>query len=1188
MRQLWLEAPFGLDLFHLKNFIKQSKQAEAIIYIARDAQTCNQAHTALKFFAPNIESAIFPAWDCIPYDRVSPHPSLVAQRLSTMTKLSNRMQRNIKSPFILFTTVNAISQKLPPPHYWQDKFINLKAGNRLDEAKLHSFLIDQGYRRATTVREAGEYAFRGSLIDLFSPEMEQPVRIDRFGDEIETITAFDPMDQRSLEHKIDQLSLIPVSEFDLREEAVRRFRQHYRELFGGNTANDLTFSAVSEKRRVPGLDHWLPLFHEPLVGIETYFNTPPSLVIAHDGEEAMQERFTMIADYYQARLDADAKLKPQSPHHTAKETPQIHQARVERPFNPIPPNLLYLTTGDWKKLQQNHPVIDIREFTPPHIVSSLTTKNYEGVRLEDRFFKTEGKTPILGTPSRSQRLNHLKELIEQNPERQIIIACHSHGARERIKILLEDHEIHAIYFCDHYEERPSKDHKITPIALAVLSLDRGFIAPEFILFSEENILGERIARPARTKRRGADILTEMTAINEGDLIVHIDHGIGKFDGLERLTVSGQPHDCLRLLYAGGDRLFLPVENMELLSRYGSEDAESELDKLGAASWQSRKARSKKRIQDIADKLLALAAKRALQQGEQVTPPTGLWENFCAGFGFVETDDQLNAIEDVIKDLASGQAMDRLVCGDVGYGKTEIALRAAFMVAMNGLQVVMLAPTTLLARQHYLLFSKRFEETGLKVAQLSRFVSAKQQQTTRKAIKEGKVDIIIGTHALLSKKLEFNQLGLAIIDEEQHFGVRQKERLKEHQPNVHFLAMTATPIPRTLQMALSGVRDLSIIATPPVDRLAIRSFVLTYDKLVLSEAIRRERHRGGQLFYICPRIDDLEQVHLRLREELAPDARIAIAHGQMPANELETIIEAYLNAEYDILLATNIVESGLDIPAANTMIIHRADRFGLGQLYQLRGRVGRSKVRAYCYFTLESERLISSTANKRLEVMQNLDGLGAGFTLASHDMDIRGAGNLLGEAQSGHIKEVGVELYQQMLDAAIQQTRMERQEGIEPKLANTINSDWSPVLTLGVPVMLPETYIEQLSLRMALYRRLSNLERQEEIDQFAAELQDRFGEPPKEVRLLIKVMTIKLLCKQAGIERIEAGEKGALITFRNQQVSNAERRAQLLVELIKNLSPNARLRPDHKLFVARNWKDQTKRIRETETICKRLI
>jgi transcription-repair coupling factor (superfamily II helicase) len=623
---------------------------------------------------------------------------------------------------------------------------------------------------------------------------------------------------------------------------------------------------------------------------------------------------------------------------------------------------------------------------------------------------------------------------------------------------------------------------------------------------------------------------------------------------------------LRVIYAGDDKLFVPVENIEVLSRFGSEEADVQLDRLGGLAWQSRKARVKQRIREIAAELIAVAAERQLRQGEVLPAPEGLYEEFAARFPYPETEDQLRAIAETLTDMASGKPMDRLICGDVGFGKTEVALRAAFVAALSGTQVAVIVPTTLLARQHFRTFQQRFAGLPVRIGQLSRFVLPREAKAIKAGLAEGGIDIVVGTHALLAKDIKFRHLGLLVVDEEQHFGVKQKEKLKRLKSNVHILTLTATPIPRTLQLALSGVREMSIIATPPVDRLAVRTFVMPYDGVVIREAVLREHHRGGQCFYVVPRISDIDHVK-ELLTRIAPEIKVCVAHGRMAASALEAVMGAFDEGSYELLLSTNIIESGLDMPAANTMVIHRSDMFGLARLYQLRGRIGRGKVRAYAYLTLPAGKALSETAQRRLKVMQTLDTLGAGFTLASHDLDIRGAGNLLGEEQSGHVREVGIELYQHMLEEAVAEARSSAAGLAAPA------EEWTPQITVGTSVLIPDSYVADLGVRLGLYRRIATLLDQREIDAFAAELVDRFGKLPQEVDNLLEIIAIKRLCRDAGIEKVEAGPKGVVFAFRGNRFANPGG----LAAFIHKQVGTAKLRSDHKLVLARAWDDPRARV-----------
>ena len=816
----------------------------------------------------------------------------------------------------------------------------------------------------------------------------------------------------------------------------------------------------------------------------------------------------------------------------------------------------------WDLMLSVHSVLAFNPFGKPDDAPGIEG----GGRPAPIFAQTTGQTGVnVYAQLKAQSDRWIRE------GRRVIIAAWTRGSRERIAHLLRENGL-ATTTADTWEQ--AKDAKPGDITLITVGLERGFIADKLALVTEQDLLGERISRPPRKRKRADQFIAEATELAEGDLVVHEDHGIGRYDGLVTLDVNNAPHDCLRLLYDGNDKLFLPVENIEMLSRFGSETAGVALDKLGGASWQSRKSKMKQRIKDMAAGLIRTAAERRLREAEMMTPAEGAWDEFCARFPFIETEDQSRAIADVLEDLASGRPMDRLICGDVGFGKTEVALRAAFVAAMSGSQVAVVVPTTLLARQHFRGFTKRFEGLNIRVAQLSRMVTAKEAAEVRAGVASGDVNIVVGTHALLAASISFADLGLVIVDEEQHFGVAHKEKLKSLKADVHVLTLTATPIPRTLQLALSGVREMSIIATPPVDRLAVRTFIMPFDPLVIREAIQRERFRGGQVFCVVPRIEDLARMANRL-SEIVPEARLVQAHGRLAPTELERVMTEFGDGKYDVLLSTNIVESGLDMPAVNTLVIYKAEMFGLGQLYQLRGRVGRGKQRGYAYLTWPPTNALSVAAEKRLTVMQTLDTLGAGFTLASHDLDIRGAGNLLGDEQTGHIREVGIELYQQMLEDAVAELRVEKGKRRAAR-------DWTPNIGLGLPVLIPEAYVKDLPVRLGLYRRIGALETDAEGEAMAAELVDRFGPLPEEVDNLLQVVALKRLCRETGVEKLDAGPKGMVLTFRNNKFRNP---AGLITWLGKK-GGLVKLRPDHKLAIVRDM-NVTERVKLARDILRNL-
>ena len=1115
--------------------------ATSLAVVCRDRARMGALARALKFFAPDLTVQEFPAWDCLPYDRVSAHVALVAQRMTVLSRLVRGQRRGS----VLLTTVNAALQRVPAADYVAGQSLSLAPGQVLAMDDATGWLEVNGFMRASTVREPGDYAVRGGIIDLYAPGMAEPVRLDFFGNTLETIRSFDPESQRTTD-QLRGLDLLPVAEFQLTAETIRRFRLGYVEAFGAPAPDDVLYHAVSEGRRHAGMEHWLPLFHDRLDTLFDYLTGFP-MILEPLVEEAVRERLDQIEDYYEARQQA------------------LTQRGPGPPYKPLPPTRLYLTQAEWRARLDATALARLTPFSEPegqgHLID-IGTK-------QGRNFAAERAEP--GRNVFEAVARHVSTLKVDG--KRVAVALWSEGARERMSHVLADHGLGDLALVDSWPQVLALPQ--SRVALAVLGLESGFESAEAAIIGEQDILGDRLVRPRRAARRAENFIAEVTSLAAGDLVVHVDHGIGRFTGLRAIEAAGAPHDCLEIHYAGGDKLFLPVENVELLSRYGAEETRVELDRLGGGAWQARKARMKRRIREIADALIKVAAERQLREAPRLMVEPGPYDEFCAGFPYEETEDQQAAIDVVLDELASGRPMDRLICGDVGFGKTEVALRAAFVAAMNGRQVAMVVPTTLLARQHAHTFLERFRGFPVHIAQASRLVSSSELAQVKKRIADGSVDIVIGTHALLGKTIKFRDLGLLIIDEEQHFGVAHKEKLKQLRTEVHVLTLTATPIPRTLQLALSGVRDLSIIASAPVDRLAVRTFVAPFDPVIVREALLRERYRGGQSFYVCPRIEDLAGAKDFLDKHV-PEVRFAVAHGQMPATVLEDIMSAYYDGKYDLLLSTTIIESGLDIPTANTLIVHRADRFGLSQLYQLRGRVGRSKVRAYSLFTLPAAGKMTPQAERRLKVLQSLDTLGAGFQLASHDLDIRGAGNLLGEEQSGHIKEVGFELYQQMLEEAV--------TTLKAGISSPVADKWSPQITIGMPVMIPEDYVADLPVRLALYRRLAEIEDEREIEAFGAELVDRFGPLPKEVEHLLQIVAIKSLCRQANVEKIETGPKGAVVSFRDNTFANPDR----LVAFIRDLGPAARVRPDMKVVFFDNWENPDARLRGTGAILRNLV
>jgi transcription-repair coupling factor (superfamily II helicase) len=1120
---------------------RPKKPAISLAVICRDGPRMQQLARALEFFAPDLPVMQFPAWDCQPYDRVSPHGGMLAQRMTTLARLS-RLAGSDK-PLIVLTSVNAIVQRVPPRDKVAAQALSVAPGHVVPMDSIVAWLEHNGYTRSSTVREPGEYAVRGGILDLFPAGLDQPVRLDFFGDSLESIRSFDAETQRTL-LDMRSLDLVPISEFQLVTETIRRFRMGYVAEFGAPERDDPLYEAVSEGRRHPGMEHWLPLFQEKMETLFEYLGDAP-VAIEPQAEDAILERFKQIADYYDARREA------------------LRQPGSGAVYKPLPPDRLYLTEDEWKSREGEAALARLTAFAVPEGAGV-----YDAGARKGRDFAPERNDASVNVFEAV--VAHVRGL--QAARKKVVLALWSEGSRDRMASMLADHKLANITSVNAWRTVQATPRNET--MLAVLGLDSGFETDDVALVTEEDILGDRLVRPRKASRKADNFIAEITSLSTGDIVVHVEHGIGRFVGLQTLDVAGAPHDCLELHYAAETKLFLPVENIELLSRYGSEGMNVELDRLGGTGWQARKAKLKNRIREIAGELIKIAAERMLHEAPKLAVQTGLYDEFCARFPYDETEDQLTAIQATLKDLEAGRPMDRLICGDVGFGKTEVALRAAFAVALDGKQVAVVVPTTLLARQHAKTFAERFRGFPIKVAQASRLVATKELSQVKKGLTDGSIDIVVGTHALLGKSIKFRDLSLLIVDEEQHFGVSHKERLKQLRAQVHVLTLSATPIPRTLQLALTGVRELSIIASPPVDRLAVRTFVAPHDPLMIREALLRERYRGGQAFYVVPRIEDLAGVKDFL-DKTVPEMKVAVAHGQMAPTVIEDIMSAFYDGKFDVLLSTTIVESGLDIPNANTLIVHRADMFGLAQLYQLRGRVGRSKLRAYALFTLPAQQKITPQAERRLTVLQSLETLGAGFQLASHDLDIRGAGNLLGEEQSGHIKEVGFELYQQMLEEAI--------VNLKAGITEPVAERWSPQITIGMPVLIPEDYVADLPVRLSLYRRLADLETEEEIENFAAEMRDRFGVLPDEVRYLFKVAAIKGYCRRANVEKVDAGPKGAVISFRDNSFAQPDR----LVFFIKQHGKAAKVRPDMKVVFLQDWETPEERLTGTTEILRQL-
>ena len=1106
------EVPEGSEPLLINEISENSNNN--ILIIARDLKRYQQLKDGLEFFL-NKDVLFYPQWDCVPYDRISPNKLITSKRLETLSRLSNEKDKSK----IILTTIQASCQRTLSLDEVKNKFISLKPGEVIDINNLVNFFVSNGYEKTPTVREHGEFSVRGGIIDFYSP-LNKPIRLDLFGNTIDSIKSFDLITQRSLE-LLKEIFVYPASEIILNDKTIENFRINFNKKFGSQKEKVKIYDSISEGISYPGMEHWLPFFYNQTGSIFDYIDKP-IILLDHLYDSSLEDFLETVNDHFQSRKDYDDNKL----------------SKVENKYFSIEPSNLYQNKEEYNKNLHSRNCIRISPFKKPDAI------NLNG--------KASSKySNIKSNRSDSSSYENLKSDILDftKKNKKIIIACSSLGSSERVsKILINNGILSNFKNLESFKNIDQKN-----IYLTVLNLNSGFHFDDYIFISEQDIFGEKFYRP-RIIRKAENFIREISSVMPGDAVVHVDHGIGRFENLSTLEINNAKHECLLIKYANDDKLYLPVENIEVLSRYGSDISDEMLDKLGGISWTTRKENLKKKIKFLAEELISVAAKRQLSKAEMFNVPEDFYEEFCSRFSFEETNDQLNAINDVLNDLEKGLPMDRLICGDVGFGKTEIALRASFLAAMSGKQVSILAPTTLLARQHYETFKERFKGFPINVFELSRLTPKKD--SVIKSINSGSCDIVIGTHSLLGEKINFSDLGLLIIDEEQHFGVKHKEKIKKLRDNVHVLTLTATPIPRTLQLAMTGVRDLSIIASPPIDRRAIETYVFPNDPLVVKEALLRERHRGGQSFYVVPRISDIEDIEEYFKEFI-PEINYITVHGQMPSKQIEDRINDFYMGSYDVLISTTIIESGLDIPNANTLIIHRSDMFGLSQLYQIRGRVGRSKVKAYAYLTYKEHKKLGKNALKRLEVLQSLDSLGAGFNLASYDLEIRGSGNLLGEEQSGQIKEVGIELYQNMLEETIDELKNTTQK--------SKNNQWSPKISLPLSILIPEDYISDLTIRMEIYKRLSSIILEEEIDEIAAELIDRFGSLPQEVETLIDTIGLKNLCKKTNIEKIDCGNNGFLISFKNNTFSNPAE----LIKYINNKKNYISIRPDQRLFVKFN-------------------
>ncbi len=1089
-----------------------ARAARPLVVVTETAWHAQRLRDEIPYFAPELTVSLLPDWETLPYDNLSPHPDLVSERLATLHQIK---QNACDVALVPATTA---LYRLPPAEFLAAYTFFLRQGQTLDVEALRGQLTLAGYTHASQVLSPGEYSIRGGLIDLFPMGSAVPYRLDLFDNEVETLRTFDVDTQRSI-YPVKEIRLLPAREFPLDEKGISRFRQNFRARFEGDPSKSRLYKDVSNGLAPSGVEYYLPLFFEHTATLFDYLPASATLCLHHSLENAAQGFWRDT----QSRYD-------------------LLRGDRDRPL--LPPQELFVATDAFLAAVKPYPRVELladETRTDSKDVFSCATASLPGVQVDRRAIN-----PV----------ERLKAFVEGFDGRVLLLA-ETLGRRETLSQYLAEYGLRPVPCEDfrQFQERPER------FLLGVGPLNGGFILPgEGVALVTENELyaaqaKRRSAREAERRTPAEGMLRDLSEVKAGDPVVHEEHGIGRYLGLVTMDLGEGDTEFLHLEYAVGDKLYVPVSQLHLISRYsGGAPEAAPLHKLGSGQWEKAKRRAMKQVRDTAAELLNLYAQRAARQGHQFALKPHDYEAFAADFGFEETPDQAAAIQAVLDDMLSGRPMDRLICGDVGFGKTEVALRAAFVAVMDGRQVAVLVPTTLLAEQHFQNFSDRFADWPLKIAELSRFRSAKEQAEALAGLKAGKIDIVIGTHKLIQKDVKFANLGLVIIDEEHRFGVRQKERFKALRAEVDVLTLTATPIPRTLAMALEGLRDFSVIATAPQRRLAIKTFVSGYSEGIAREAVLRELKRGGQVYFLHNEIETIHNMGDKLAA-LLPEARIAVAHGQMRERDLEHVMRDFYQQRFNLLLCTTIIETGIDIPSANTIIINRADRFGLAQLHQLRGRVGRSHHQAYAYLLTPPEEALTAQAKKRLEAIQLMEELGAGFYLAMHDLEIRGAGEVLGESQSGEMQEIGFNLYTEMLTSAVNSLK----QGEEPDMAQPLGV--TTEINLHVPALLPGDYCGDIHERLVLYKRLANCARDEDLDRLHEELVDRFGLLPEAARVLLECHRLRISCKPLGVSRIDASSEG----IRMQFVPNPPIDPVKIIQLIQQ-KPNYKLHGPDRLKI----------------------
>lgn len=1100
-----LSCPSSAKAYFLLQKYYELKQQ--ICYIAVSDDNAQKIADNLSIFAKGLKVLYIPSTDALPYDRTA---SSILHNCNRMRALLQAQDADI----IISPAANLVA-KLPDYKHFSATKLHISLGQELNIKALTNQLMEIGFTRSNLANDEGEFAIRGEIIDVASHENVGYRICGAFGN-VDSIKIFD-LDTQLSSEKQSEVTIYPAGEIIYNDETLELFRKKYILSFGVNSPQIDVMEEVEAGRRPSFIEQLAPLFYEQCSNLTDYLPNAHSMIIDNLYEQSIAEIWNTIEDYYSMRLEGN-------------------KDKLLEFYPAINPDNKYFSSQE------------IQEYLGKDAYLLQSSSDHPDIKSIPNFY-------LLAQKEKRDAISLLQEYAIENRQHKIILISENKTGMQRLQLLLEQQDISFRVVPD------IETSKKNILNLLQAPMQSGFKTKDYVFISQHDLFGSKVSGvpKAKAQKQLKNLLAELDSFRVGETVVHKKHGVALFDGIETVRVGDHKHDCIKLIFAGDDKLFIPVENVEQITKYGENDVN--LDKLGGVSWQKRHSKLKERIGEMAKKLMLIAANREIRGANDAEFDLKLYDQFCEDFPYVETEDQLTSADAIKEDLTSGKLLDRLICGDVGFGKTEVAMRAAFMVSAaqkHHQQTVIVSPTTILARQHYLSFIERYKNTNIRIAQISRLVPPAQVRNIKEQVALGQIDILIGTHAVLSKDVHFDNLGLVVIDEEQRFGVAQKEKLKELKKDVHVLTMSATPIPRSLQMSLVGIRDLSLITTPPVDRLPVRTNVVIYDPVTVREALMREHFRGGQSFFVCPRIAELEGIESEFKE-LVPELSYRVAHGRMSPQLLDEIMSDFDEGKFDILLSTTIIESGIDVPRANTMIIYSSDMLGLSQLYQLRGRVGRGKVRGQALLTLKNKHA-SDKSRKRLEILQNLDGLGAGFTIASHDMDLRGFGNIVGEEQSGHIKEVGVELYHDMLEEAI--------NGIKCAGGEALDDEFTPDLNLGVNVLIPSEYIEDSDLRLAFYRKLAAVKHQEELAVIRSEMADRFGMVPDEVANLTQIISLKLICKRLLIEQVDVGPQA--LAFKFHKVD--EKHEKAIMNIIRKYPRLTKLKPDGRLVILHEKKD----------------